>query len=109
MTITFHSQISSELTWGKERVPSPPSPLIVKVIKRARVNEYYCPEIGASAGANLSRASAPRYPIPTLFPASSGADRGILSDLRVAEEGPGGPRAIAAQRPLDPLGPCTLI
>ena len=29
---------------------------------------FYCPEIGASAGANLSRASAPRYPIPTLFP-----------------------------------------
>ena len=31
MTITFHSQISGEHTGGKERVPSPPYPLIVKI------------------------------------------------------------------------------
>ena len=41
MTITFHSQISGEHTGGKERVPSPPSPWIVKVIKMARVNIIY--------------------------------------------------------------------
>ena len=41
MTITFYSQISGEHTGGKERVPSPLSPWIVKVIKMARVNIIY--------------------------------------------------------------------